>query len=420
MAKDRRERVADAAVLLFVVREFGTGTSGDTNVATATEQRRRRAQKWWAAAAALVAIGAATVVAVAWPEQPLAPAASYHFPILAPSSDATFDTPAGGGTGIAPQLAISPDGRTVVFVARRQGEYQLWRRPLASTEAYPIPGTVGGAFPFWSPDSQQIAFFAGGKLKRVALDGSRPTDVAEASAGRGGTWRTAGVILFAPSAAGVLQTVPASGGTPADVTTLDAEYGETSHRFPVFLPDGRHFLYTGVTGTCCPPTKPARLQVGSLGQSKATVLAQVESWATYEDGHLIYNHDGTLLARPFDASARSFSGDPLFLVEGVAFEGSRYASFAAGAGILVYALGDIRPRTRLTWFSRSGQRLRTVGTSGSHSTIALSPDERRLAISKFSPDVPSESRRLLDRPDHWEGRTLHVRPSTRRRAGVLG
>jgi dipeptidyl aminopeptidase/acylaminoacyl peptidase len=166
------------------------------------------------------------------------------------------------------------------------------------------------------------------------------------------------------------------------VTALDTDYGETSHRFPVFLPDGRHFLYTGVVGTCCPPTKPAQLRIGTLDGSGAAVLATVESSAAYADGHLLYNHGGTLLARPFDAASRTFSGDPFLVAEGLASEGSRYASFSASAtGVLAYVLGDIRERTRLSWFNRSGQRLGTIGSGGSGSTIALSPDEQRVALS---------------------------------------
>ncbi len=200
-----------------------------------------------------------------------------QFTIAAPENT-SFGGPTGGGTGTATQLAVSPDGRNVVFVARAKSAYQIWLRPVASLDARPIPGTEGGAFPFWSPDSRFIGFFAAGKLKKVPIAGGPPIVLADAPAGRGGSWSRDNVILFTPSTADGLMRVSSAGGAPAVVTTLDPATGETSHRWPHFLPDGRHFLYTASSGACCPPSKPGMIRMGSLDPAEATItLFQAES-----------------------------------------------------------------------------------------------------------------------------------------------
>ena len=146
---------------------------------------------------------------------------------VAPPEKTVFGGPAAGGTGRAAQLAISPDGRHVVFVAGAQSVFQIWLRPLASGEARPIPGTEGGAFPFWSPDSQFVAFFAGGKLKKVAIAGGPPFDLADTATGRGGSWSRDNVIVFDRLAGSGLFRVSSGGGVPTPVTTL-ADRGRRS------------------------------------------------------------------------------------------------------------------------------------------------------------------------------------------------
>ena len=183
---------------------------------------------------------------------------------IAPPPELTFATLPGGGTGVAPQFAISPDGSAVVFVAATEKGFQLWHRPLSAVDARLLPGSDGAAFPFWSPDSQSVGFFADGKLKRIRIDGGPPSVVCDAAQGRGGTWNSNNVIVFSPTTTGPLQRVTAGGGVPQDISALDLDYGETSHRFPSFLPDGTHFLYTATVGTCCPAAKPARIKIGVL------------------------------------------------------------------------------------------------------------------------------------------------------------
>jgi hypothetical protein len=231
---------------------------------------------------------------------------------IPPPENAQFGGSPAGGTGTAAQLAVSPDGRSVVFVATSQTGYQLWLRPVGSIASQAVPGTEGAAFPFWSPDSRFIGFFAGGKLKKVASSGGPPIVLCEAAAGgRGGTWNRDNVIVFAPVGAAALVRVSGAGGVPVAASEIDKTNGETNHRWPHFLPDGRHFFYTAVTGQCCPPAKPAVIRVGALDSLAAVTLFQVESSVEYASGYLLFSREGTLMAERFDPSRRSAPPRPL-------------------------------------------------------------------------------------------------------------
>ena len=147
-----------------------------------------------------------------------------------------------GGGPPAPQMALSPDGLRLAYVLTIEGKASLWVRPLDELAGQQIPGTEDASFPFWSPDSRFVAFFAEGQLKKIDLLGGPPMPICDAPAGEGGTWNNADEIVFAPDATGGLSRVAAAGGAPVQVTTLDTSSGESSHRWPHFLPDGRHFL----------------------------------------------------------------------------------------------------------------------------------------------------------------------------------
>jgi hypothetical protein len=209
-------------------------------------------------------------------------------------------------------VAVSPDGQNIVYVAGANAADQIWVRPVATLAARPIPGTEGGTFPFWSPDSRAIGFFAAGKLKKVQIAGGPPIVLCDAPDGRGGSWNRDNVILFTPSTNGGLLRVSSAGGVPTGATTLDPATGETSHRWPSFLPDGRHFLYTSSTGPCCPASKPALVRIGSLDPTDAavTLFEGTESSVSYASGHLLFANvvEEVLMAQPFDADARQLKG----------------------------------------------------------------------------------------------------------------
>jgi serine/threonine protein kinase/Tol biopolymer transport system component len=279
----------------------------------------------------------------------------------------------------AAPLAISPDGRQVVFGAVSKGQPTLWVRPLAALTAQLLPGTEGASFPFWSPDSRSIGFFAGGKLMKVQLSGGPPVPLCDAPNGRGGAWNDDNTIIFAPSPAAGLQKVASGGGTPAPVTTQDK--GEGGHRWPWFLPDNRHFIYVSAAGGGGRPS--GTLWIGSLDSSEKASMGPSDSNGMYASGHLLFVRGATLMAQPFDPERRTATGEPFPIAEQIfGIAATLKASFSVSAsGALVYRPG-VGATSQLTWFDRTGKSLGPVGDPGVHVNLALSPDERRVAVSQ--------------------------------------
>ena len=338
---------------------------------------------WLVAGVLSVGLITATVIELR-PDGGLASAAGPAQFIVAPPEHASFGGPSRGGSGTATQLAVSPDGRHIVFVAHAGTAYQIWLRPVATLKATPIQGTDDGTFPFWSPDSRSIGFFANGKLKTVRIAGGPAVVLADAPGAGGGSWSRSNVILFAPgpSQTGLLR-VSSAGGVPTVATALDKTAGEDVHRWPHFLPDGRHFLYTAVTGPCCPAATPSVIRIGSLDNPHEDLtLFQAESGVSYASGHLIFAREETLMARPFDLDTRQLIGDAFPLAERVTTEGSRYVGASVSQnGTLVYGQAGADLARQLTWFDRTGRELGTLSDAGPYSSLALSPDERRVAVT---------------------------------------
>jgi len=380
LAKDPDDRYQSARDLL---RDLKWAVS--TDVATAATvpavARRFSGAAIAVVAALLLAVAGLGAIVFRHVREPAASTDALQFTI-APPPDTTFATPPGGGTGVATQIAISPDGHALVFVASGPNGYQLWLRSIASLDARLLLGTEDATFPFWSPDSRFIGFFAGGKLKKVGVAGGPPVVLCDALTGRGGTWNRDNVILFSPSTTEPLLRVSGAGGIAQRASVLDGQYGESSHRFPSFLPDGRHFIFTGIVGTCCPPAKPGRIRVGELDSMETSNLVPADSAAAYSSGHLLFDREGTLMAEPFETASRRFTGDAFPIAEHVGIEGSRYASVSVSAtGTLVYGRGVLRPTTRLTWINRAGRILGTIGEPATFASVALSSDERRVAAT---------------------------------------
>jgi Tol biopolymer transport system component len=357
--------------------------------------------RWIAVAAALAGVAAAAYAR--WPQSEIAPATGpVRFTIAAPPR-VSFGGPRGGGTGVATQLALSPDGRNLAFVAGDPPAYQIWLRPMANPASAPIAGTEDGTFPFWSHDSRFIGFFAAGKLKKVEIATGHVSVLSDAPSGRGGTWSRDDVIVFAPSnqRGTRLMRVSSAGGQPAPVTGTNASADE-AHVWPHFLPDGRHFLYTASIGICCPPAKPSRITIGSLdGSEPAIPLFDAETSVSYAGGHLLFGRDGMLMAAPFDAESQRITGEALPVADDVGTEGSRYVSVSASeSGTLVYGHGGTLPTAQqLTWFNRAGQIVGTVGEPSVYGDIALSPDERRIAAAvgtPSTPEVPNQDIWIID------------------------
>ena len=274
-------------------------------------------------------------------------------------------------------FATSPDGRQVVFVASGDGQPRLWLRSLDRATATPLAGTEGATQPFWSPDSKSIGFFAPGALKRIDVGGGLPQKLADVSAPRGGAWLADGVILFGPAQNNPLFRIPASGGPATPVTKLDPPR-QVSHHFPHVLPGGRQFLFFA-NGT--PDT--TGIYVGSLDSPDTTFLTTADSAGQYvPPGWLLFNRQGTLLARRFDPRRGELSGDPVTVAAPVRFSRvtTGQGAFSASAtGVIAYRAGN--DERQLTWFDRAGKVLGTFGAAdASLMGPMLSLDGRRAAV----------------------------------------
>jgi Tol biopolymer transport system component len=240
-------------------------------------------------------------------------------------------------------------------------------------------------YPFWKPDSREIGFFAVGKLKRVSLAGGTPQDLASTSGqARGGTWNRDGTILFSPSNNSELLRVSENGGRAASVTTIDAPR-ETGHRWPHFLPDGKHFLYTtrADTGT--------GIYVGSLDASTPKRLLTDFSNAMYDGtGYLLFVREGALVAQRFDVAALELRAEAFTVVDRIAFAPSTiFGAFSvSSSGVLAYARSG-GTTTQLEWFDRQGRSLGVVGEPANYLHPRLSPDESRIAVARLDADANS-------------------------------
>jgi Tol biopolymer transport system component len=275
-------------------------------------------------------------------------------------------------------FAISPDGRRLVFSVSNEGKSQLWVRPLDSIAAQPLTGTDGASYPFWSPDSASVGFFADGKLKRIEIVGGAPQVLANAALPRGGAWNRDGTIVFAPAVAGPLLKVPATGGEAVAVTRL--ETGQQSHKFPQFLPDGRHFIYY-VAGGPAQGVYTSSLDGGSSKQLANTDAAAVVS----PSGFLLFARQTTLFAQAFDFKRQELSGNPFPVALQAAVDALTSAvGVSATSGIVAYRTGSADVARQLTWLDRSGKSVGAIGApdTAALTNVELSPDGKRVAVNR--------------------------------------
>jgi serine/threonine protein kinase len=285
-------------------------------------------------------------------------------------------------------LSVSPNGRSLAFVALTAGRSQLWIRNFNSAIAWPLPGTEGAGFPFWSPDSRFIAFFADGKLKKIDVFGGSPqTLCAVATEPRGGTWSEEDVILFTPSPGEGLFQISASGGKITPVTKLNDSKNESSHRWPFFLPGGRKFLYFIRNAL----TLKGTLYVGSLDSSESKALFESDSQAIYSrSGHLLFVQEQSLVAQPFSISKLQTEGPSFLVTDSVnsISEGGATAYSAISISqndVLVYKSGNVNPITQLMWFDRKGTKIGPMGPEGRLDEPALSPDGKHIVLNNEDP-----------------------------------
>jgi Tol biopolymer transport system component/DNA-binding winged helix-turn-helix (wHTH) protein len=276
-------------------------------------------------------------------------------------------------------VAISPDGLKIAFVAISEGRSQLRLRSLESGVERSLAGTDGALFPFWSPNNKSIGFFADGALKRIEIDGGLPRVLAEAPAGRGGTWNAEDVILFTPNSGGPIFQISALGeGQPEAVTAIDAG----SHRHPHFLPDGRHFLYV-VTGTGA----SRGVFVGDLKKTEPPRRLPIVADAAVEfaaPNHLLFVMQSALFGQRFDPATFTLAGDTVRIAEQITVDAAmnRAAISASGNGSIIYRTGSGGGQRQFVWFDRRGQETEHVGEPDGSGVLGptLSPDGQHIAM----------------------------------------
>ena len=281
-------------------------------------------------------------------------------------------------------LAVSPDGGWLAFVAATGGKDQLWVRRFDAQTAQSIAGTDGASFPFWSPDSQFVAYFAGGKLKRVAVGGGPSQTVCDVGTSGGGAWNRDGVIIFTALGYG-LYRVSAAGGETTLFMPLDRARLEWNYHSPSFLPDGRHFIYS-IQST---NKDGLGVYLGSLDQAvKQRILAGEGSAVYASSGSLLFVRDGALFAQTFDVRERVLAGDPVLLAERI----GRDKDYPRGnfsiseTGVLVYDPSQTRQQKRLVWVDRQGQPVALPTAAGGWSNARISPDEKRFVVDRIGND----------------------------------
>ena len=337
--------------------------------------RWREAMAWLAAAASLVA--ALAVGAYAVSRSPAARPARFY--VVSPEN------------GAIREVALSPDGRRLAFVDYGPNRYRrIWVRAVDGLEPAPLEGTEGANKPFWSPDGRFIAFFAQGKLKKISSGGGAPQVLCDAADAWGGTWNDAGTILFAPAFDSALFQVSANGGKPVPVTTR--REGETGHRYPQFLPDGRHFLFLVPTGR----GTRGGIYEGSLDSPQTVLVVESLVRGQYAPGSLLFVRGNALMAQTFDPAAIRLSGDVVSIAENVWNDsGGGDADFSVTAGVLAYRERE-KSAGGLDWVDRSGRTLANTVPPANYIHPWLSPDERRAVVEIADPDTQAHAVWMLD------------------------
>jgi Tol biopolymer transport system component len=355
LEKDPRRRLRDIGEARFLLEE------GDADVRAQQIKAPTRKAAWTMAAVFLLAFVA--VAFVHYREKALQVQALQY--TLAPPEKSRVDS-----------FALSPDGHYLAMAT--SGDHsQLWVRALDSLRAQTLAGTEGASYPFWSPDSRYIGFFAQGKLKKIAVTGGPAQILCDAPLGSGGTWNSEGVIVFAPTNFGGLSRVLATGGVPEQARKAEVGGG---HRFPVFLPDGRHFLYRAVG------TEETGIYYASLdGSEKRRILLDsvnpqyLPPILGAKDGYLFFVRETTLMAQPVDPRSMEAKGDAFAVAEPVfSFSTSRN-------GIVIYQSGGAAIRElQYAWFDRTGKELGVIGGRVRTRFFALSPDGKRVVIERVA------------------------------------
>lgn len=374
LAKDPEERWQSARDLGLELKWIANDGTQVTATATRNGHSRRGERIAWSIAAVL----GVAVLALA---SLFLPRSRTPVQTVRLVSDIGADAKLYAGYGIS--SALSPDGTRLAFVASTSDEkHRLYVRSLDQLQATVLQGTEGAESPFFSPDGRWLGFFADGKLKKIAVDGGAAVTLCDAPSGRGGTWSEDGSIVFAPDIRSALFVVSSSGGTPEMLTTLDVAAGEATERWPQYLPGGKAVVFT--SDTHGGDYEDAEITAYSISSKQRKKLLSGGYYGRYlPTGHLIYMHEGTVFAVPFDLARLRVSGSPVPILEGVSSTtgaGSVQLSFSDN-GTLTYVPGHGGfPVVSLYWLDRQGKFTPIREKAGDYYEPAFSPDGKRLAL----------------------------------------
>src|SRR5579864_4571011 len=372
--EERWQRALDLGLELKWLAESGSGGRAPTSQESLSPGRNLLA---WALAASLAFIAA--VLAFTHFNNRQSPEAHVVRFTIPPPQNGTYIF-----NGVEGGAVPSPDGRSVAFIARVDKATRLWVRPLDAFSSRPLPGTEGVVSAFWSPDSSSLGYFTQDKLKRIATTGGPAQILCEVHDSRGGSWGQLDVILFSRVVGGIYR-VSASGGVPERVTTLNASRLEVTHRWPSFLPDGKHFFFmASPLGSVSPENS---IYVGSLDGKDLKPLFHGSSPIAYAMGHVLYIEDRVLMARPFDLKKLDFSGSAFPVAENILFNPiiSNGAFSASQNGMLLYQQGSLTGSVSQLMFDREGRQLSSLGDPGAYTGPRLSPDGKRLLFVQTDP-----------------------------------
>jgi Tol biopolymer transport system component/predicted Ser/Thr protein kinase len=378
LAKDPEERWQSAHDIKSELAWIAQAGSQAGVAAPVVASRRRKDRVAWGVAGLLA--GALLAAAATWAVFGSRPAVSR------PVTRVAVPIPAGDSfvTDNYSSVAISPDGRRVVYVGRRADKRQLFLRSLDAAEAAPIAGTEGAYSPFFSPDGQWVGFWADGKIKKVALSGGAPVTVCDCGVFErmfGATWGPDDTIVFTQKWAGGLFRVSAAGGAPQPVTKVTMKEKDRGHIWPEFLPDGKSVLFTVFTGGSL---EDYAIAVVSLSTGEIKILVKGGTFGRYAaSGHILYTRGATLFAVPFDAGRLEVTGVAFPVAEGVFENTNGGAGFALSkSGTLLYTTGGmLLPERSLLWVDRQGTAIPVTKIKRPFSNPTLSPDGKRVALT---------------------------------------
>ena len=379
LEKDPQERIQTAQDVRLHLRWIAEGGSLAGVPAPVSARRRSRERMAWILAG--VGGAAAVTLAVVHFAFPAPAPQTLRFEVSPPSAVQSQDSP-----------RISPDGTTLAYSATDStGTTRIWMRPLSALVATAMAGTEGAHRPFWSPDSRFLGFVAGGKLKKVSVAGGPPQVVCDAPTGSDGSWGSSDMILFDGTGADPILRVPATGGVPTPAVSPDSAQKLLQVGWPEFLPDGKHFLFLGVS-------PQSNLMVASLAGGRPVVLGPCESQVQYlPNGQLLYSRGGSLVMQPFDANALKLKGEPVPVAEQVGASSVGGADFRASQnGVLVYSSRSV-DSGELVEVDRTGRLIRTLGTPAGAANLKLSHDGKRVALRVIDPQIRTRDVWIIDR-----------------------